>query len=358
MPAVSRADSRPAPPDEVMAWAAERAVARAERDWPRADALKAAIEAAGWKVEDAGRAWSLFPAVPPDLVVDGVTRYGSAASVPSVLGDPPSAPATVLVVARGGVDACARLARSLSAHAPETTQVVVVGNDPDTAWEAVLSAVAAAGTRDAPGGSDEAAGADDRAPGPAVDLVRTAQPLGAAAALNVGMQRARGAVVILAATDVEMTGDAIGPLVAALADPAVAVAGAFGSSAAALPRLVPSDAREPDVIDGAWLAFRRADFARLGPFDEHYVHPACLDAWWSLTLRAGDAPTAEPRRAVRLDLPLVRPDRADRREGPPDAPDRTHRLARRNGYRLLDRFGGRRDLIGAVEPAPAGSTHG
>jgi cysteinyl-tRNA synthetase len=39
-------------PDEVVAWAAERDAARAARDWPRADALRDQITAAGYVVED------------------------------------------------------------------------------------------------------------------------------------------------------------------------------------------------------------------------------------------------------------------------------------------------------------------
>jgi hypothetical protein len=329
-----------------VACAEERAEARARRDWPRADALKATIEAAGWKVEDAGRGWSLFPAVPPDVVVDGITRYGAARSVPSVLGDPPDAAATVAIVAEGDQEAFARLVRSLRAHAPAGTHVVVVGNDPDPAWDARLAEAAAA-----PGERDGE---------PDVEVLRTSEALGAAAAANAGMRRARGAIVVLAATAVELTGDAISPLVAALVDPGVAVAGAFGTAATDLPHLAETVAADPDAIDGAWLAFRRDDYERLGPLDEHFVVPRFLDAWWSLVLRAGDDPAAPPRRAVRLDLPVVRHE-----HGPGAAPTRGSaersraearrgRLARRNGYRLLARFGDRPDLLATRSPAAVG----
>ena len=50
-----------------MALADARAIARAERDWARADALRARIDEAGWKVEDAGFSYALTPAAPPDL---------------------------------------------------------------------------------------------------------------------------------------------------------------------------------------------------------------------------------------------------------------------------------------------------
>jgi hypothetical protein len=345
-PAGGSRPARPAPPPEVVACAEERAEARARRDWPRADALKATIEAAGWKVEDAGRGWSLFPAVSPDVLVDGILRYGSARSVPSVLGDPPEVAATVGVVAEGDPEAFERLVRSLRAHAPAGTHVVVVGNDPDPAWDARLAAAAAA-----PDAGDG---------GPDVEVVRTSEALGAAAAANAGMRRARGAMVVLAATTIELTGDAISPLVAALADPGVAVAGAFGTAATELPHLVETAAVDPDAIDGAWLAFRRDDYERLGPLDEHFVVSRFLDAWWSLALRAGGDPDAPPRRAVRLDLPVVRHEEghaaapARRTAEQSRAEARRDRLARRNGYRLIDRFGDRPDLLAARSLTAAG----
>ncbi|HKY67702.1 MAG TPA: hypothetical protein VJM49_15075, partial [Acidimicrobiales bacterium] len=39
-------------PDEVAGWAAERDEARASKDWPRADALRDRITAAGYVIED------------------------------------------------------------------------------------------------------------------------------------------------------------------------------------------------------------------------------------------------------------------------------------------------------------------
>ncbi len=348
MPAASgpsRLPSRPAPPAEVVALAEARAAARAHRDWPVADALKAEIEAAGWKVEDFGRAWTLVPAVPPDVVVDGVTRYGSAGSVPSVLEEAPSAVATVVVVAAAEVEPFARLLGSLAAHLPEGAEVVVVGDDPDPSWDAPLAAAGAA--------------REGRAH---VEVIRTSEPLGAAAAVNAGMRRARGAVAILASTEAELSGDAVTPVVEALGDPSVAVAGAIGLAGPALPHLEETDAAAPDAIAGAWLGFRRSDHVRFGPLDERFVEPRFLDAWWSLVLRAGDTPGAAPRRAVRVDVPLVRhpvatgaPALGGAADGTgmpsPPVDARRERLARRNGYRLLDRFRDRPDLLAARAPA-------
>lgn len=56
------ADASPADaaaPAEVQQWAAERAAARAARDWPLADALRARITTSGWQIEDGPEGYTL-----------------------------------------------------------------------------------------------------------------------------------------------------------------------------------------------------------------------------------------------------------------------------------------------------------
>ncbi|HEX5241149.1 MAG TPA: hypothetical protein VFW20_09130, partial [Candidatus Limnocylindrales bacterium] len=77
------------PPPSVVAAARARASARADRDFATADRLRGEIEAAGWKVIDAGVDFRLEPAHPADTTADGVTRFGRSAAVPSRLGEPP-----------------------------------------------------------------------------------------------------------------------------------------------------------------------------------------------------------------------------------------------------------------------------
>mgnify|MGYP000253431912 FL=1 len=103
-----------------------------------------------------------------------------------------------------------------------------------------------------------------------------------------------------------------------------------------------------DAIEGYCQAFRRSDGAALGPLDERFVFYRNLDIWWSLTLR--DAGEGEPpRRAVRLDgLPLAKHEH----RGWTSLPDAERdRHSKRNFYRIIDRFGWRRDLL--VAPGPA-----
>jgi len=337
-PAAPRPDTpapvRPgAPPPEVVALAADRAEARTTRDWARADELRAAIESSGWKVVDNGTHFNLRRAAPPDLVEGDDVRYGSAASVPSLLAEPATAAFTVELLAEEWPADLARCLAGLRAHAPTGTQVVIVANDPAASQVDRLRA-----------------GEPDLAPigGLDVEVARTSARLGHATARNVGLRRARGAIVVLADTSVEVTGDALTPLAEILADPTVAVTGGFGIVSADLRRFEDAPGPEVDAVDGCWLAFRRDDFLRLGPLDERFRFYRYLDTWWSLVLRAGDG-SSPPRRAVRVPLPLTRHDH----RGWASLGDRERdRLAKRNFYRVLDRFRDRPDLLLSGGPSP------
>ena len=317
----------PTPPAEIGAIARERAAARADHEYARADVLRAEIEAAGWRIVDHGTAYRLEPAAPPTIEAVGIVRYGSAAAVPSVLDVPETAAFTVLLLADEWPDDLARMLGSLRDHAPAGTQVVIVANDPSSAQAALL----------APGSPDL-----EPVAGTAPELLWTSARLGHAVALNAGLRRACGAIVVLTDTSVEPTGDAMAPLAGALADPGVAVAGGFGIVSLDLRHFVEAAGPDVDAIEAGWLAFRRSDLLALGPLDEKFAFYGNLDIWWSLVLRAGADPAQPPRRALRLDLPLVRHERRDSTSLPPAERDR---LSRRNFYRVLGQFRDRPDLV-------------
>ena len=189
------------PPAEISHLVRERTEARARRDWSRADALKAEIEAAGWRLVDRGNRTSVSPAAPPSVEVGGEIRYGSAAAVPSLLGAPVTHAWTVVVLASEEPGRTSRFLAALREHAPADTQVVIVANDPSDAQVAAL-------------GSET----PDRAPiaGIVPELLRTSTRLGYAAAVNIGLRRAAGEFVLLADATAWPTGDALAPLAAAL----------------------------------------------------------------------------------------------------------------------------------------------
>ena len=312
-------------PREIEDLARRRAEARAARDWAAADVLRAEIEAAGWKVIDQGLRFRLETARPPDLEVGGRTRYGSSESVPSRLHEPPTALATVVLLADRWPEDLERALDGLRAHAPVGTQVVIVVNDPT------------------PEQADALEVGDGPVPiaGAAPEQIWTSAPLGHAAAQNAGIRRSTGEVVILLDTSIEPTGDFVTPLVEALGAPTVAVTGGWGIRSHDLRHFDDAAPGDVDAIEAYVLAFRRGDYVERGPLDEHFRFYRNLDIWWSLVLRdAGE--NGSHRRAVRVELPATR--HAHRGYTSLPEPER-ERLSRRNFYRIIDRFGGRRDLL-------------
>jgi hypothetical protein len=371
------------PPAEIAELVRERTEARTNHQYARADELKARIEAAGWRVVDRGRKSSVRPAAPASAEVDGEVRYGSAAGVPAAADvprartDPETAPLSIVLVASEEPARLSRLLAAIREHAPAGVQTIVVENDPSDAQVEALH----------PDAPDRAA-----VGGLEPEILRTSVRLGYAAALNIGLRRATGSLVLLGDGSAIPTGDAFSPLAGALDDPGVAAVGAFGllseEGVAFRPNELERADADPDAdlevaaLEGAWFACRRDDLNAIGPVDEHFVTPAWLDVWLSLRLRvgaetslvagtnatsdiadgegdgvegveaaealdsagltgdSGQAPEADrppaPRRALMIDLPLAR----DETVWPPE---RT-RLNRRNMYRVLDDFGARDDL--------------
>src|SRR5262245_53915255 len=194
-------------PKDIREAADARALARAGRDWPEADRLRAVIEAAGWKVVDQGMSYTLSPAAPPDVADGSRVRYGSSANVPSRLEEPATGLATVVLVATDWPEDVNRTVDALQRTSPEGTSIVVVADGPSEAQSEALDSL------DGPAGPE---------------VVWTSERLGQAAALDAGFRRASGPVVIVLDTSVEPTGDIVTPLVRALDDPAVAVTGGWG----------------------------------------------------------------------------------------------------------------------------------
>jgi hypothetical protein len=298
-------------PIEIRRLADQRRAARADRNWAEADRLKAEIEAAGWTIVDQGRAFSLARAHPPDLDEEGVLRYGWSGAVPSVLDE---AATTSVTVVRAVPDDAAGVG-----EAPPDAQVVLVANRP---------------AADLPRGNPEV-------------VLMNGWP-GAAGALNAGLRRARGAVVVVAGPDEPVSGEQVERLARVLDDPSVAVVGSSGWTSDDLRRFRAAPAGDAVAIQGRLLAFRRSDFVQRGPLDEAFVDPFRLDVWWSLVLRDA-GPDAPPRRAIVLDGARAGHGDDDDDVEAPVAPDDHAR--RRNFYRLIRHFGGARHL--AQEDVPS-----
>jgi hypothetical protein len=288
------------------------------------------LESLGWRVVDAGISYRLELLHPADVVQGGRTRYGWSGAVPSRLGAPTSVTASVLIVATDAADDLERQLAGLAGAVGDDVQRIVVANGPSAEQETALV------------GWQERWAAERGEANPEVDdlalsteVVWLASRSSVATALNAGIRRAAGSVVVVLGPGVEAGGDFVTPLVAALASPDVAVAGPWGLASDDQRHFAPADEGAPvAAIDLDCLAFRRSDAADRGPLDERFEGDALLGAWWSLVLRdAGEGQAS--RRAAVVDVPVVRaaPDTHD--EDPAE---------RRNRYRFIDRFGNRTDL--------------
>ena len=313
-------------PDAVLAAAHERSRARAAQDWAEADRLRAEIESAGWKVADRGIDFALTPIAAADVADGERVRYGSSASVPSLLGEPSTGVASVVLIATDWPDDVTRAIAGLGEGSPAGTSIVVVADAPSAEQAEALETL-------------EALEPSEAHP---IEVVWTSERLGHAAALNIGLRRARGPVAILLDPSVEPTGDLVTPLVRALDDPTIAVVGGWGIVSSDLRKFEDAPAGDVDAIEGYLQAFRREDVTARGPLDEHFRFYRNLDIWWSLVLR-DEGEGTPPRRAVSLaGLPAVRHEH----RGYTSLPDAERdRQSKRNFYRIIDRFGWRRDLL-------------
>ena len=167
---------------------------------------------------------------------------------------------------------------------------------------------------------------------------------------NIGLRRATGPVAILLDTSVEPTGDIVTPLVRGARRPDGGGRRRVGDRVGAT--CARSRTRRPATSTpsrATCQAFRRADYAARGPLDERFRFYRNLDIWWSLVLR-DEGEGSAPRRAVSLDgLPVVRHEHRGYTSLPDDERDRQ---SKRNFYRIIDRFGSRRDLL-VIRPADA-----
>ena len=178
-------------------------------------------------------------------------------------------------------------------------------------------------------------------------VLRLDPPSGFAAAVNAGIEAAAGEACILCDQSIEFTGDAVGPLLAALEDPDVVVVGPFGLRAvdATVKEFAESAGPEVDAIEGYCMAFRRADALAVEGMDPKFRFYRIADIDFSFRLRDRGG------RALALaDLPVTRHEHR-LWEGTPAA--ERDRLSKRNLYRFLDRWRKRADLLaGSDRSAP------
>jgi hypothetical protein len=306
-------------PSDILALADERSRARQARDWARADALKARIEAAGWRVVDSGSSSRLSPALAPDIEDDGRHCHGSPDSVPSREAEPDEPGATVVVAAFPPLGSPGAALAALRLHAPPGTGTLVVA--PRTV--------------------------DPREVADASQVLWTATPFTAGAALRAALRTVTSEHVVVLDPQLVPGGDVVTPLRDALRDPSVAIAGATGLASADLWHFQPADGDVTVVAEGCY-AFRRREALEREPLDDRLALPRSVATWLSLLLRDAEA-AAPARRAVTLPLAL-----GDHPDHPDLGGTARSRRARRDAYRIADHFRDRPWLAAIADEVVAG----
>jgi len=178
-------------------------------------------------------------------------------------------------------------------------------------------------------------------------ILRTSQRLGWADAVNLGLRRCRGGVIVLLDTSLEPTGDWLTPLLAAFADARVGLAGGWGVTSPDGREFSDAPPGEVDAVEGYCLAVRREALRAVGGFDHRFRWYRNADLDLSFAVRAAGW------RAVRTPpLPIIRHEHRGWGALPPEERDR---LSKRNFYRFLKHWGDRRDLLlhPGSRPGPA-----
>ena len=296
-------------PDDVRRLLDERAAARAERDWARADDIRERIAALGWEVQDAGGESTARPILVLAPDEDPIER-------------PPTVDASVQVAAEDHPEDLLRFARGLSAHPPAASwEMVIVANAPAEPPAATLASVAL----------------------PVEPVVlESPERLGWADARTLGMRSSRGEVTILVDTSLEPTGDFVSPLLVAFEDPTVGIAGGWGVTSGDAREFSDAPPGPVDAIEAYCLAIRREALRAVGGIDRRFrfYRNADLDLSFAVRDRGWTALRTDP-------LPLARHEHRDWESVPDEERDR---LSKRNFYRFLDRWGSRPDLL--LHPDP------
>jgi cysteinyl-tRNA synthetase len=305
---LSGQENPPSIPSELARLLTQRQAARERRDFAAADAIRDRLREAGWLVRDTPTGPQLAPA-PPYATTD------PAALAPR-WDDPDRHEVSVVVHVAGWPEDVARAARALAAHHRHLDYELLLVSD--GAGEATDRAL------------EDLASADPRA-----RVLHLDPAIGFGAAMNLAMGQATGRVLVWLDPHVEATGDLLGPLLAALAEPGTGLAGGWGVTTTTMLDFEADDGPEVDAVEGYLLAVPRALAARVGvdPRDRFYRN-ADLDYCFAVR--------ALGYRATRVPVPATR----HRHRGFSDTdPRERDRASRKNYDRFLGRWKDRTDLL-------------
>ncbi len=303
-------------PPEILALSHERDLLRRRGQYQRADELKKLIEDAGYAVKDNPHGAHLVTL--PGVDVDGKT-YRMARELPSLLDEADTCTFSVIVLAQNSADRVRRCIQSVLRFADASDiELLLVDNasqDSIDLWAEAL-----------------------KYQEPRLHILRATRTMGVAEAYNMALKQSHGRYILLLDSSSELTGDIFTPLEQTLANKEVGITGFHGLRTEDLRHFIECEQEEKaEVIDSQCMAFRRNLLKKAGLFDERYRYPHYMDIDFNLAIRDAGAEAA-----VTPDLPLMYHP-GEQNEQIADA--ERARLAKRNFYRFLEKWGDREDLL-------------
>jgi glycosyltransferase involved in cell wall biosynthesis len=286
---------------------AARAAARAAKDFAESDRLRDEAAALGWVVRDTPEG-QVVSEKPPYDVLPAADRLPDRSSEPETAGT------VVTLLVEGWPDDVRTCVAALLEHGPADLRVVLCENGPTDAGHVVHELAA-----------------DER-----VEEVHLDRPAGWAEARNALLRWRTERVHVVMDLSTVLEGDAVSPLVDALADPGVAAAGWRGVRVVdGWTEFEDAGTGEVEALLSYLLAVRRSAALEVPlPAKARFYRNADME--WSFLLREAGA-----GRLVALDLPV----RQDRHRGYHDSdPAFRDKESRRTYDRFLQRFRGREDL--------------
>ena len=304
-----------AAPEEIRLLAEQRAQARVDRDFARADQLRDLIDAAGWKVIDTPEGFELAEK-PPFDVLAGLTELPAEPVV--------HAPLVICVILDGWPDDARECVIALDEHAPHDARILLLD----------------CGNVDGVGllAEEWASASPERIH--VVHFSQTLENLGWANLVSAAIDLSAGAVFAIMDMSTIIEGDAFPALLAELDSPGVVASGWQGVNVDvddAWRSFTSADAGEVDAVLGYLMVFERSAVADVRP-DPKARFYRNADMEWSLALR-------EVGGRIRIpDAPL--PIRQGRHHGYHDSePEYRDKQSKKTYDRLLQRFRGKERIL-------------
>jgi hypothetical protein len=244
------------PSPAVLSLVQRRAQAREQKDYAAADALRVEIRRAGWIIKDTAGEPILQDAW------DSVDEFDNAAAVPSRLNDRDCCAYSLCLAVYGWPEDVARLLSGMTP--PADLEVVAV----DVRGAGITPRQLVRTRTDWP-----------------VRVICAGAELGHADALNIASRQSCGRLLFYVEPSLEFGLPVLGALAAALDDPGVGLVGPFGLARKSREEFEAIESAEVDALEYL-VAMRRADFAKVGPFDQQYRFYRNLEIDYSFQARA------------------------------------------------------------------------